>query len=449
MTPKIESTFIEIICSKSTNVIVGWIYKYPTFSINDFANDFISPLLLKLQKESSKRIFLLGDFNIDLSKYEIPDSTNNFIDTLSSNFLLPLIFLPTRISKASTLIDDIFSNGTSLEETEPGNVTSTFSDRLPQFILLPDFFSKVPVIKSNIMRSDWKKFESSKSISDFNQIYWEQILYNEKNNVNFSMNEYLSKIDSLLDTHAPLKKLNKKELKLLNKPWITQGLQNYIKKNNIYSKFVKCKNKILKEFHHNSYKNYRNLLSTLLKRAKGNYFTNFLNENIKDIKKTWKGIKNLVSMKQKDKDTPSLITKDEKYIKDPISIGNTFNDFFTSVAEIVHSKIKFSKKSFRNFLSLEIDDFFIITSRTKEEIYKIISSLNANKSCGPNSISTKVLHLLQDQISNHLATICNLSLSAKVFLSIQKTAKVIPIHKKNSKLEVSNYMPILLKVSKN
>ena len=263
------------------------------------------------------------------------------------------------------------------------------------------------------------------------------------------MNEYLSKIDSLLDTHAPLKKLNKKELKLLNKPWITQGLQNYIKKNNIYSKFVKCKNKILKEFHHNSYKNYRNLLSTLLKRAKGNYFTNFLNENIKDIKKTWKGIKNLVSMKQKDKDTPSLITKDEKYIKDPISIGNTFNDFFTSVAEIVHSKIKFSKKSFRNFLSLEINDFFIITSRTKEEIYKIISSLNANKSCGPNSISTKVLHLLQDQISNHLATICNLSLSARVFLSIQKTAKVIPIHKKNSKLEVSNYMPILLKVSKN
>ena len=126
------------------------------------------------------------------------------------------------------------------------------------------------------------------------------------------MNRYLSKIDSLLDTHAPFKKLNKKELKFLTKPWITQGLQNSIKKkNNIYSKFVKCKNKIMKEFHHNNYKNYRNLLSTLLKRAKEEYFTNFFNENIKDIKKTWKGIKTLVSMKQKNNDTPSLITKDE------------------------------------------------------------------------------------------------------------------------------------------
>ena len=113
---KTESTFIEIICSKSTNVIVGCIYKHPTLHINDFKSDFISPLLLKLQKESSKRIFLLGDFNIDLLKYELSDSINNFIDTLSSNFFLPHILLPTRISKASTLIDDTFSNSTSLEE---------------------------------------------------------------------------------------------------------------------------------------------------------------------------------------------------------------------------------------------------------------------------------------------------------------------------------------------
>ena len=96
---RIESTFIEIICSKSANVIVGCIYKYPTLSINDFTNVFISSLLLKLQKESPKRIFVLGDFNIDLLKYKIPDS---FIDTLSFNFLLPLIILPTRISKTST-----------------------------------------------------------------------------------------------------------------------------------------------------------------------------------------------------------------------------------------------------------------------------------------------------------------------------------------------------------
>ena len=52
------------------------IYKHRTLPINDFTNDVISPLLLKFQKELSKRIFLLGNFNNDLLKYEI--STENF-----------------------------------------------------------------------------------------------------------------------------------------------------------------------------------------------------------------------------------------------------------------------------------------------------------------------------------------------------------------------------------
>ena len=103
------------------------------------------------------------------------------------------------------------------------------------------------------------------------------------NSINFSINQYLSKIDSLLEIHAPLTKLNKNEMKFLNKPWIKQGLQNSIKKkNNIYSKFVKCKNQKLKEFYHNNYKTNRNLLPALLKRTKEKYFTQFFNENIRN-----------------------------------------------------------------------------------------------------------------------------------------------------------------------
>ena len=74
----------------------------------------------------------------------------------------------------------------------------------------------------------------------------------------------------------------------------------------------------------------------------------------------------------------------------------------------VQSKIKFSNKYFRNFLSTKNNDSFIITATNKEEICKVISSLNINKSCEPNSIPNKILHLVQDQISKHLATVPNL-----------------------------------------
>ena len=110
-------------------------------------------------------------------------------------------------------------------------------------------------------------------------------------------------------------------------------------------------------------------------------------------------------MKYKNNDTPSIIRNDEKYINDPITTANTFNNVFTSIAETVQSKIKFSNKFFRRFLSTKSNDSFIITATNKEEICKIISSLNINKSCGPNSIPTKILHLVQDRKSKHLASI--------------------------------------------
>ena len=43
--------------------------------------------------EIAKRVIQKkGDFNIYLLQYEISDSINNFIDTLSSNFFLPNTF---------------------------------------------------------------------------------------------------------------------------------------------------------------------------------------------------------------------------------------------------------------------------------------------------------------------------------------------------------------------
>ena len=63
------------------------------------------------------------------------------------------------------------------------------------------------------------------------------------------------------------------------------------------------------------------------------------------------------------------------------------------------------KQILKGFLWTKNNDSFIINATNKEEICKVISSLNIDKSCGPNGIPTKTLHLIQDQISRHLATI--------------------------------------------
>ena len=67
-----------------------------------------------------------------------------------------------------------------------------------------------------------------------------------------------------------------------------------------------------------------------------------------------------------------------------------------------------------------------------------------NKSSGPNSIPCKILNLLKKDISKQLADLFNLSLSSGVFPSLLKIAKVVPVHKKDSKLDCRNYYPISL-----
>ena len=71
-----------------------------------------------------------------------------------------------------------------------------------------------------------------------------------------------------------------------------QGIQNTMQKENrLFKKFINCKNPNTKTQHHNEYKQYRNWLSTFIKESKQKYFNNCFQNNLKNIKNTWKGIK--------------------------------------------------------------------------------------------------------------------------------------------------------------
>ena len=83
---------------------------------------------------------------------------------------------------------------------------------------------------------------------------------------------------------------------------------------------------------------------------------------------------------------------------------------------------------------------YFLQSTDKEEIANFISSLNSNKASGPN----RILFLLKNEISKQLADLFNLSFLTGVFPSVLKTAKVLPVLKKDSKLDYSNYRPISL-----
>ena len=158
----------------------------------------------------------------------------------------------------------------------------------------------------------------------------------------------------------------------------------------------------------------------------------------------WRGIKKTISSNNSNHTFPAAITVHNETITNPSDIANAFNNYFAKVATNIQSSIRFSKKKYYDYLlPLNIESFFLTPSGSTK-VSNIIFSLNQNKSDGPNSIPIKILKLLNEDISDQLAILFNQSFSSGIFPSILKTSKIIPIYKKGSKLEYSNYRPISL-----
>ena len=88
-----------------------------------------------------------------------------------------------------------------------------------------------------------------------------------------------------------------------------------------------------------------------------------------------------------------------KYSTESATITNIFTDFFHSVAPPIQLKIKFSCKSFYDYLPSRNYNSFTITFTFKADIGAIISFLNSNKSAGLNCIPLKILKLTHDEVS--------------------------------------------------
>ena len=83
----------------------------------------------------------------------------------------------------------------------------------------------------------------------------------------------------------------------------------------------------------------------------------------------------------------------------PVEIANVFNKYFSTIAEKTKSNIKYTHKHFSDYLNNRTAESFFLSPTSKEEVSDIISSLNSNKSVGPNSIPYRILDILKKEIS--------------------------------------------------
>ena len=81
---------------------------------------------------------------------------------------------------------------------------------------------------------------------------------------------------------------------------------------------------------------------------------------------------------------------------------------------------------------------------TAEQVERLLGAVDVGKATGPDDVSPRVLKHCAKELSPPLTTIFKSCLREKKWPSAWKEARVVPIHKKNSRSEPSNYRPISL-----
>jgi len=435
-TSNYESCFIEIENKNDKNIVVGVVYRSHT-SIDHFVTD-IDPTFKKLNSEK-KKIYIMGDFNIDLLKVDIHKPTHNYLDLIYSYSIMPTIYKPTRITESTaTIIDNILTNDENIIESTI--LITDITDHLPT-ILTTNLDLPLPSKKNNKVR--YKRNHTNDNITNLKQklsgVKWKEILDN--NNADDDYNTFLKTFNTLYDECVPLKKCTGNKRKEPMSPWITKGLLKSInKKNLLYKQYIHSPTqKNLQKF-----KTYKNKLNVLTRKAKRKYYFSKFERNKNNMKQTWNTINDIIGRGKKQSSQSKFTDEYGNVLTDPTDIANGFNDFFVNVGPKLASNIHNDGKKYYDYLKDPQTCSMYMKPIVEMDIVKIIKKFDQNKSAGNDNIGNFIIKRVCNEIVTPLSMIFNLSISTGIVPEKLKIAKVIPIYKKQDAEVLSNYRPVSL-----
>ena len=449
----VEDIFIELKNNSGKNVIIGTLYRPPSYHASDFL-EHLDQSLEKISREN-KRIYLMGDYNVDLisiTQIHNLNSSNNtvgfndqtrmdlshkFLNILSTHALHPCIDKPTRITASSaTLIDNIFTN-TLDQGNQSGILYYDVSDHLPIFVI-SSFSQNKKCTKPKVIEYRKESVENIKALNnDLIKEQWLDIY--EENDVNRAYDKFTTKLKQYYDKNIPLVNINPGKNQSIN-PWITKGILNSIKnRNNLYKLYLRKPS----AQNHDKYKQYRNQLTKIIRKSKIKYYSNELENAAGNMNSTWKVINKIIN-KGKSKEKIDSVNVGNHEVKNPSDIANTFNSYFTSVGPDLAAKINCGDIHFSKFLSRPLSKTIFFNTTTQSEIISITKNFKSKRSTGYDGFSMKLIKQIIYSIAAPLEYIFNMSLSVGICPNLLKVARVIPIHKKEDKTNVTNYRPISL-----
>ena len=179
-------------------------------------------------------------------------------------------------------------------------------------------------------------------------------------------------------------------------------------------------------------------MSNLITTTKDSYFINLgnkLNNPQTSTKTYWSILKSFLN-KIKIPTTPPLLVKGT--LETDFRKKAIFNTFFADQCSI------FNNGSILPVISYKTHKRLTNITISLEDLSRMIKDLNPNKAHGHDNISIKMIQICEDTIIPQLKMIFELAIKSSHFPDSWKKGNIIPVHNKESKNVIKNYISISL-----
>ena len=381
----------------------------------------------------NKYVYVFGDFNVNTMSNAIGNAnTQEFKDIFSSNYCLPLITKPTRVTNScASLIDNIYSNVPFNTGTcNSGILEVSISDHYAIFVVDNSTHTKANasnVTKRSFCNKNIENFKTCLTNQSWDFVY-------ESEDLKAAFNRFQGVIDVHFNTNFKLHTFTRTYIN--RHPWMTEALRTQIRlKNSKYKEYVKSNNVDIVE----SYKDSKRILHSSLRNAEIQYYSKQYELNSGDMFKSCKVLKTILALNSNSEKRQPCLTINNVAVINNKDIANGFNDFFVSIgpelAKDIHSDI--NPLTYVNSVNDSIVNFDV----SCDEVKNIIHTLKTS-SAGHDEFPTFVGKLCVYSYIEPLTFLINSSLETGVFPSELKLARVVPIFKAGDSSALANYRPI-------
>ena len=140
---------------------------------------------------------------------------------------------------------------------------------------------------------------------------------------------------------------------------------------------------------------------------------------------------------------PSTFIHNNQEISDPFRIANKFCEYFTNVGPSLASKLSNSRIPYETYLSNNrVSETNFLKPVTERELKKIACKFKTGKASGFDQIKTDDIKCNIEGIAGPLSHIINRSFATGIVPKDLKTARIIPIYRKDEPNLFGNYRPI-------